>query len=70
MISAAGIKYQDLAVIAEGSGINHPSVTRSGDRGTGPGRNGYAFFRAAGAVRSPEFLDPGAINRKRQLSTG
>ena len=70
MISAAGIKDQDLAVIAEGTGINHPAVTRRDDLGRGPGGNGKALFGAAEAVGSPEFLDPGAVNRKRQTSAG
>ena len=69
MISAAGIKDQDLAVIAEGCGINHPAVTRSRDLGTGPGGDGKALFGASQAVRSPEFPNPDAVNRKRQMST-
>ena len=70
MIPAAGIKDQELAVIAEGSGINHPAVTRRRDLGGGPGGDGNALFGAAQAVGSPEFPDPGAVDRQRQAATG
>ena len=35
MIPAAGIKDQELAVIAEGSGVHHPAIARSRDLGAG-----------------------------------
>ena len=63
MISAAGIKDQELAIITEGAGIDHPSVARSCDLAAGPGGNGYALFRAPEPVRGAEFPDSGAIHR-------
>ena len=57
MISAAGIKDQDLAVIAEGTSINNPPIAWRRDLGAGPGGDGNALFGATEAVGNPEFPD-------------
>src|SRR6185295_12705461 len=70
MISATGIKDQDLAVIAEGCRINHPSVTGRGDLGPRPGGDALALFGAPDPVWGAEFANPGAVDRQRQASAG
>src|SRR5262249_38357967 len=70
MISAAGIKDQELAIIAEGAGVNYPPVARSRDLTARAGGDGYALFGTAKAVRGPKFLDSGAVDRQRQHSLG
>jgi hypothetical protein len=63
MISAAGIKDQELAIIAEGAGVNHPSVARSRDLAARAGSDRYTLFGASEAVGGPKFLDSGAVDR-------
>ena len=71
MIPVAGIQDQELAVIAEGSRINHPAITRSCDLGTRPGGDGKAFFAGRRAPSdAPIFPDSHAIHRQRQSSLG
>ena len=70
MISAAGIKDQELAVIAERPGVNNPAITGSGDLPPGRAAIDSALFGAPDAVRSPEFPDFDAIDRQRQHSLG
>src|SRR6266542_5952674 len=70
MISAAGIKDQELAIIAERAGVNHPSIARSRDLAPRAGGDRYALFGAAEAVRGAKFPDSGAIDRQRQHSLG
>src|SRR5262245_65600496 len=57
MISAAGIKDQELAIIAEGAGVNHKSIARSRDLLPRAGGDRYTLFRPAEAVRGAKFLD-------------
>src|SRR5258707_12862234 len=64
MISAAGIKDQELAIIAEGTRINHPSIARGRDLAARPGGHRYAFFRAPQAVGGAKFLDSRAVDRQ------
>ena len=54
MIPVARIQDQELAVIAEGSRINNPAITRSCDLGARPGRDGKAFFLPAEPVGGPD----------------
>ena len=63
MIPAAGIKDQELAIIAEGSGIHHPAITRSRDLAARPGGDREALFGASDAVRGAKFLDSHPIGR-------
>src|SRR5262249_34087012 len=70
MISAAGIKDQELAIIAEGPGVNHPSVARGCDLAAWPGGDGKALLGAADAVRSAKIADFDPIHRQRQHSLG
>ncbi len=70
MIPAAGIQDQELAVSAEGPGINHPAVARSRDLGAGPGGDRQALFGAAEAVGGAEFPDSHAVDRQRQQALG
>src|SRR5258707_14969179 len=70
MISAAGIKDQELAIIAEGAGVNHPSIARSRDLAARAGRDRYTLFGASEAVGGPKFPDSGAVDRQRQHSLG
>src|SRR5262245_3518122 len=70
MISAAGIKDQELAIIAEGAGVNHPSIAWGRDLAPRAGGDRYALFGTAEAVRGAKFLDSGAVDRQRQHSLG
>ena len=65
MISAAGIKDQELAIIAERTRINHPSIARGRDLAARTGGYRYALFRAPEAVRGAKFLDSRAVGRQR-----
>src|SRR5581483_5848691 len=66
MIPAAGIKDQDLAVIAEGSRIDDPTVAWRRHLGTGPGCDCQPFFSSAELVRGAKFTDSDPADRKRQ----
>src|SRR5579883_2085638 len=68
MIAAAGIKDQELAVIAERSRIDDPAVSGGGDLCAGPGCHCQAFLSAPETVRRAEFLNAYAIDRERQAS--
>src|SRR5262249_47627647 len=70
MISAAGIKDQELAIIAERTRINHPSVARGRDLAGRPGGDRYALFRATEAVGGAKFLDSRAVDRQRERAFG
>src|SRR5262249_9268180 len=70
MISAAGIKDQELAIIAERTRINHPSVARGPDLAGRPGGDRYALFRATEAVGGAKFLDSRAVDRQRERAFG
>src|SRR4029453_17188329 len=70
MISAAGIKDQELAIIAEGAGVNHPAIAGRRDLPPRAGGDRYTLFGPAEAVRSAKFLDSGAVDRQRQHSLG
>src|SRR5262247_4854724 len=70
MISTAGIKDHELAIIAEGAGVNHPSIARGRDLAPRAGGDRYTLFGPADAVRSAKFLDSGAVDRQRQHSLG
>src|SRR5262249_40432615 len=65
-----GIKDQELAVIAEGAGINHPTVARGGDLTAGPGRDRQPLFAPPDAVRSAKFPDFHATYGQRQHPLG
>src|SRR5712692_4011602 len=70
MIPAARIKDQELAIIAEEPGINHPSITRSRDLGARPGGNRQALFGASEAVGGPKFPDSHPAGGQWQLALG
>src|SRR5262249_13192413 len=68
MISAAGIKDQELAIIAEGAGVNHPSIAWRRDLAPRPGGDGYALFGTPESARGPKFLVSAAVDRHRRHS--
>src|SRR5882757_4874851 len=70
MIAAAGIEDQELAVIAERAGVDHPAVARGGNLCARTGRHSETLFAAADAVRRTELLDSHAIDGHRQSALG
>src|SRR5580692_2562014 len=70
MIAAAGIEDQELAVIAERPGIDHPAVAGCGDLGARTGRHGETLFGASDAVRSAKLLDSDPVDRQRNPAFG
>src|SRR5262249_21072801 len=70
MISAASINDQELAIIAEISGINDPAIVRRTDLRGGAGGDGEPFFDASEAIGRTEFVQFPADDRKRQFSLG
>src|ERR1700730_12604373 len=70
MISTAGINDQELAVIAEISGINDPTITRRADLGICASRDRKSLFDASEAIRRTIFVQFPAHRGERQLSLG
>src|ERR1700722_19459821 len=70
MIAAAGIEDQELAVITERPGIDHPAVAGGGDLGAWTGRHGDAFLGASDAVGSAKLLYSHAVDGERKPALG
>src|SRR5579864_6767877 len=70
MIAGAGIEDQELAIIAERTRVNDPTIAWRGDLRAEPGREGQALLGAPGPVGRAKLLDSDAVDRQRKLALG
>src|SRR5579864_7104069 len=70
MIAGAGIEDQELAIIAERTRVNDPTIAWRGDLRAGTSREGKALLGAPGPVGRAKLLDSDAVDRQRKLALG